>query len=167
MSKTEITAELEKKIYDIIDSEMNEIKRELTHYEYVIDHDRYINVVGNDYYVKLIITIYTKFFEISEHCSNLNSNILYEKELSEEELEKLYDQCYEETLNEINEEYAIDKNIEIETNEYEITSYILKCEGDYCKVGGELNITIKSVDLNDIKHLMYYLKDIIRLYIEL
>ncbi|MEM1724624.1 MAG: hypothetical protein QXW71_02455 [Thermoplasmata archaeon] len=155
MSQIQLDIDLEKKIYKIIDEELGELKRKVLHgYEYELEWDRYISTdINNDYYVKIEILVTQKFMEISEYCNVSN-------------LEELYNECIENTLDEINSN-ALRNKLYLVTDTYEIKTYPLYCDSDYCQVGGVMEITIKSIDIPDIKRLMHYLEYIITLFIEL
>ncbi|MEM2388618.1 MAG: hypothetical protein QW215_00085 [Ignisphaera sp.] len=167
MSQIQLDIDLEKKIYKIIDDKMVELKRKVHDYEYELIWDRYISTdINNDYYVKIEISMNVIIMEISEYCSNVSDSDI-EDENIEEKLEELYNECIENTLDEINNDFALRNTLNLVTDRYEIKTYPVYCDSDYCRVGGEIDITIKSIDIVDIKRLMYYLEYIITLFIEL
>ncbi|MEM4767456.1 MAG: hypothetical protein QXN51_05155 [Ignisphaera sp.] len=168
MSQIQLDIDLEKKIYRIIDDKLIELKRKVYDHEYTIEWDRWISTIDGNYYVKIEISIITKFMEISEYCSsNIEELEIEEKELEEKEIEELYNECMENLLDEINSDYALRNIMSLISDKYEIKSYPIYCDSDYCKVGGGIEIVIKSIDIADIQRLMYYLEDILTLFIEL
>lgn len=146
----EIYSKMEKLIYTLIDEELSKIRKELIHQkEYDMKWDRYISTDT----VKINIEITTKLMEISESCANVDDNE--------------YHECIENIIDEVNCEYALYNYIKISTKDYEITTYSIECDGDYCDIGGGLDIVINSVDYAFVSHFMHYVKDIITLFIEL
>jgi len=108
----------------------------------------------------LHVTIYyvTKFMEISWAISEA----LDPEELgvSEEELEKMFDEAYQEQLEEINDEYGIymDSDIRLDLgsvydglSELVINTSPVTCERDYCEVGLEIKLHFKNASIEFLK----------------
>jgi ribosome-associated translation inhibitor RaiA len=101
----------------------------------------------------ILVSVGTKFFEISEALSSDFGIYCAEKELSDEECEKAYQEAYQEKLEEINREYVIQIEGKIEVrvsndSKTEIEIYPLKCYGDYCIAGLGINIYIYQIPLD-------------------
>ena len=109
--------------------------------------------------------ITTKMLEVSEICSSGLTDL--DEEYSEEELEKMFYECYKEQLDEINSEYAFHNAI-LKTKEFSIKITPIKCGGDYCNVGGELEIEIYTTDIQYIHDILLpKIKNAIELLISL
>ncbi len=159
-----ITGISREKLVDIVLDQLREIANEISYYEYDVDY----NVSVGDRDISVYIRIYTKFMEISEECSEYVSEYASDKEIdNDEELEELYNGCVEDLMSEINSNYAIYNEITVITDKVDIFTYPLECNEDYCSVGGEIVVRIKSLDYADVQHVLHYLKDIVKLYVEL
>jgi len=132
---------------------MESVKESIKEIEKLVKEEGYIL----DYKIKndsLLIDI-VAYFDISEICTEeVLSNKYYE-----------YDACVETLMEEINIDYAIYNKINIETNDYDVSTEPIECEyDDGCHAGGRIIVKIKNI--NNINHIMRHVKDIIKLFVD-
>ena len=124
-----------------------------------------VSVEYHEFLGHLLLYVGVKFMEISEAVSESlqytfepdsefseeeNEEVDEEIEkLNEEQLEALFYERYEEELEEINNQYAVYVNANIQTEKYNIEIEPLECEGDFCLTGLVAEIEIKK-ELTDI-----------------
>jgi len=120
-----------------------------------------VSVEYHEFLGHLLLYVGVKFMEISEAVSE---SLQYDlessgeeneeedeeiKKLNEEQLEALFYERYEEELEDINNQYAVYVNANIDTPKYTIQVEPLECEADYCLTGLIAEIEIKK-ELTDI-----------------
>ncbi|MEM1876953.1 MAG: hypothetical protein QXH21_09240 [Ignisphaera sp.] len=148
----------------IIDDTIRETIREVRKYVRDREYDIDYNVKIDNDSVIIQIKIFAHF-DITEVCSErLLSK--YSKNEDIEITEEEYKSCVEDLIENINIEYALYKEINIKSINYDIKAYALECDSDDCNVGGVLEIKINK-DVNDISHVMHYIKYIIMLLLDL
>jgi len=89
-----------------------------------------------------------KFFEISEYVASAVEQS--DCNVENGECERLFEKLYNEQLSEINDEYAISIDGYLKFNDTEIKFHRLKCDGDYCDVGLEMDIVMPLYDVESI-----------------
>ncbi|MEM4005112.1 MAG: hypothetical protein QXM43_05700 [Desulfurococcaceae archaeon] len=87
------------------------------------------------------------------------------KELFREYAKTYYNECVEDELDDINQEYAIGTSIEYETEYMAVKSYPILCYGDNCRVGGGLKITIKTLDKHLVEKALMNVSMLVALYL--
>jgi len=128
---------------------MEELRKIVKEKEYILDYK-----IKNDTFIIDIIT----YFDIAEICTEkiLSNKYKYEYD---------YDACVETMMEEINIDYAIYNKINIEKNDYDISTEPIECEhDDGCYVGGRIIVKIKNI--NNINRIMRHVKDIIKLFVD-
>jgi len=106
-----------------------------------------IDVIVQDR-VNISIGYVRKFLEISE----LVGSIVMESgcNANTDECEKLFEKLYNEEIDRINEEYAINIDAKLKFNDIVIEFYKLQCNSDYCDVGLVVDISIPLCDTDSI-----------------
>jgi len=181
MSESEVdlgtTLKLKEKIEETISEIATEINGELSgEYSLILD---YVLVTNNKIEINLMYA--RKLFEISEAVSEslYHYVIRADRELSEEEIDELYNNQYEELLAELNNEYCIYIDADINMNLYdrypfrtgELKMRILplRCEHDYCYVGSYITIEFNNIIIErvielldrDIEYFRFFVKNIV------
>jgi len=127
-------------------------------YYYKLDDARVMIKPDSKADLYISIAYATKFMEISwDIAEGLDPE---ELGISEEEADKLFDEAYQEKLDEINGSYAIRMSSDItidlsdhypELGELTIKTTPLVCTRDYCDVGILIELRFENVDLGFIK----------------
>ncbi|MEM1687661.1 MAG: hypothetical protein QXR31_06245, partial [Zestosphaera sp.] len=178
-------------IYSIIDSKLSKLESELSGVMgYTVNWDRYIDYDSElkNYVVKINVEITTRFMEISESCSEYTYEDIieyYGLEIPNEILESVdnledlpdpyysmlmehsdryYNECVDNLLEEINYEYALNSNIEFENEYVKIKSYPILCTGNYCEIGGGVDIVIKSIDKHVVEKALEIVENVLMLF---
>jgi len=120
-----------------------------------------VSVEYHEFLGHLLLYVGVRFMEISEAVSE-SLQYTYEpdsefseeideeiEKLNEEQLEELFNERYEEELEEINNQYTVYVDANIQTEKYNIEIEPKECEGDYCLTGLVAEIEIKK-ELSDI-----------------
>jgi len=131
----------------------NELKEVISSY-YDIDV-KVEKVEEYKYYIE--VNVYRKYYEISEYCASaLEESPYISEELSEDEIEELFNECMQEALSDINAESMINLELEYTTDYAKVRAYPLRCFGDYCRVGLAIEAEIVSSTLSE--------EDVIKLF---
>ena len=107
-----------------------------------------IDMVVHEDKVNISIGFVKKILEISEYVGSIvkesgcNANT--------DECEKLFEKLYNEEIDRINEEYAINVDAKLKINDVVIEFYKLLCNSDYCDVGLAVDISIPLCDTDSI-----------------
>jgi len=122
---------------------------------------RSVDVVVNDngtMTIDISVEFTVHFYEISEAVANTLEQSLAEnkEELSEEELEKMFEEAYNNQLKEINDEYMIPLELEakldlssyyIRGGELKVKATPLNCVEDDCDVGLQIDIKLENIPI--------------------
>jgi hypothetical protein len=137
-----ISKNLEAKLKELFEDQTVEVETSL----FIPQHEDKADVT-------IVISIGTKFYEISEAIASNVEQYCARKELTDEECEKAYEEAYKEELEEINRDHtiAVEGRIMIEIDKdskAEVEIYPLMCNGDYCIAGLGINIYTYQIPLD-------------------
>ena len=161
---------VEKLVKTIVNEAISDLNEEnASDYSYSLND---IEITFNDNEtatIEISVDYTIHFYEISEAVSNMIEYLLSDREveLNEEELEKLYNETYNEELERINSEYMIPLDLEatLDLESYYIGGGKLKvkaspvsCDSDYCDTGLWIVVRLEEIPIeslikasNDIK----------------
>jgi len=164
MSQTKSLEEIVKSIvYETIHELNNELQDEYQFKVYSI----FTTVENYDLNIEIDLSYSMKLMEISyavgegfnEYISEIEES--EGRELSEDEIDELWRERYDNTLSELNSEYAyfVEANLKYDLSEIypfysgglEIEINPLLCDSDYCDVGAEINIKFKAIRIETVE----------------
>ena len=110
-----------------------------------------VKVEENKYKYKTIteIRIYRKYLEVTAYCEEITEN------------KEEFEECFIESLEEINNESSIPLELTYAGKDLVIESYPILCDSNYCEVG--LGIEVISISELDYEELYKVIEYIIRL----
>jgi predicted hydrocarbon binding protein len=154
---------VEKAIFQAVENVNDELNGE---YQFKV-YSVWVRVENYDSSIEINMSYSIKLYEISEAVSEGFSEYIYRieeeegRELTEEEIEKLYNELYDNELSELNSEYAYFVNAEIEYDLSDIYPFYsggleieinpLTCDSDYCDIGSEITIKFKAIRIETIE----------------
>jgi hypothetical protein len=163
MNETQVEVDNVKMIEDII-GKSTEIVNEKLDSEYYLEYQVDSVDIDENGKARIKVTFYygRKLYEISEAVYERFENYVVTleeelgRELSEEEVEEEWLRLYNDQLEEINAEYAIEAIGEIKTSfmtygELHVKFYPLYCTEDYCLAGLEISVEISGLHVDIIR----------------
>jgi uncharacterized protein YlzI (FlbEa/FlbD family) len=169
--QNQITVESVRKIVSkVVDEVVDKLNDEnVSDYSYSVSS---VDVVFEDnatITIEINIDYTVKFYEVSEAVSAMLEYAIgtSDEQPSDEELERLFNEAYENELQEINSDYAIQlymravldlRSYYIGGGELEVDTTPITCDGDYCDVGLGITIRLRKIPverfinaINDVK----------------
>jgi len=180
-------SDCELKLYELINKAVSEaidiVNDELVDfYEFKL-YSVFTKVENYDLSIEINMSYSTRLMEISWSVGGVFSDYISRieeeegRELTEEEVEELWNERYENKLEELNAEYIypIEGKIEYDlsgvypfySGGLEVNISPLPCDGDYCDVGAEINIKFKAIRVETIESVSHdftrFLTELLRL----
>jgi len=149
--------QLKEIVENTVDKAIYELNNKLRSEYWFKLHNVFIEEKGYEIDVEMELSYSVKLMEISEVVSERLSEYVSEigVELSEEEIDKLWEELYENTLSELNNMYMYNVNAEIRYNLSDIYPFRsgelivsikpLLCRGDYCDVGSYIRVMFYNI----------------------